>query len=99
MQGRICLFSVHDGRLFLISEVETNGAVYNITGFQKQLLAGINSRIQLYRYVRIGVEGYGQTTELKGLLLIALLQVEEEQFYIKPHMWALRPHDCTLCRC
>ena len=55
MQGRICLFSVHDGRLVLVSEVETNGAVYNLTGFQKQLLAGINSRIQLYRYALMNV--------------------------------------------
>lgn len=66
MQGRICLFSVHDGRLVLVSEVATNGAVYNLTGFQKQLLAGINSRIQLYRYVRMDIyEGHGTAEELK----------------------------------
>lgn len=48
-QGRILLLQVHNGKLQLISEKETRGAVYNLTAFQGKLLAGINSRVQLYR--------------------------------------------------
>lgn len=48
-RGKIRLFSVDDGKLVLVSEIDTKGAVYAIKAFQGQLLAGINSRVHLYR--------------------------------------------------
>ena len=50
MQGRILVFSAADGKLSLVSEKETRGAVYNVLPFQGMLLTGINSRVQLYRW-------------------------------------------------
>jgi len=49
-KGRILLFQVHNGKLQLISEKETRGAVYNLNPFHGKLLAGINSRVQLYNW-------------------------------------------------
>lgn len=49
-KGRILLFQVHNGKLQLISQKETRGAVYNINPFHGKLLAGINSRVQLYKW-------------------------------------------------
>ena len=49
LQGRILVFSALDGKLSLVSEKETRGAVYNVLPFQGMLLTGINSRVQLYR--------------------------------------------------
>ena len=50
LQGRILIFSAADGKLSLVSEKETRGAVYNVLAFQGMLLTGINSRVQLYRW-------------------------------------------------
>jgi DNA damage-binding protein 1 len=50
MQGRILVLQSRDGKLHVICTKETRGAVYNVTSFQGKLLAGINGRIQLYRY-------------------------------------------------
>lgn len=49
-QGRIRLFAVVENRLSLVSQVDTKGAVYSIATMRKSLLAGINSRIQMYRW-------------------------------------------------
>ena len=49
-KGRIHLFQVHNGKLQLISQKETRGAVYNVNPFHGKLLAGINSRVQLYKW-------------------------------------------------
>eukprot|EP00240_Pyramimonas_obovata_P000173 CAMPEP_0118957844 /NCGR_PEP_ID=MMETSP1169-20130426/62317_1 /TAXON_ID=36882 /ORGANISM="Pyramimonas obovata, Strain CCMP722" /LENGTH=1091 /DNA_ID=CAMNT_0006905945 /DNA_START=129 /DNA_END=3404 /DNA_ORIENTATION=- len=49
-QGRIMVFSVEDQKVVLVAEKETKGAVYNLNAFGGKLLAGINSRIQLYRW-------------------------------------------------
>ncbi|KAG7666932.1 hypothetical protein KSW81_000683 [Nannochloris sp. 'desiccata'] len=49
-KGRILLFQVHNGKLQLISQKETRGAVYNLNPFHGKLLAGINSRVQLYKW-------------------------------------------------
>jgi DNA damage-binding protein 1 len=50
IKGRILLFQVHNGKLQLISQKETRGAVYNLNPFHEKLLAGINSRVQLYKW-------------------------------------------------
>lgn len=42
---------VEDGKLQLIAEKETKGAVYNLNAFNGKLLAGINQKIQLYKWV------------------------------------------------
>lgn len=39
-----------ENRLSLVSQVDTKGAVYSIATLRKSLLAGINSRIQMYRW-------------------------------------------------
>ena len=41
-QGRILVLLVEDGKLQLIAEKETKGAVYNLNAFNGKLLAGIN---------------------------------------------------------
>lgn len=50
MQGRILVFIVEDGKLQLIAEKETKGAVYSLNAFNGKLLAAINQKIQLYKW-------------------------------------------------
>ncbi|TKY60195.1 DNA damage-binding protein 1a [Spatholobus suberectus] len=50
-KGRILVFTVEDGQLQLIAEKETNGAVYCLNAFNGKLLAAINKKIQLYKWV------------------------------------------------
>lgn len=50
-QGRILVFIVEDGKLQLIAEKETKGAVYSLNDFNGKLLAAINQKIQLYKWV------------------------------------------------
>eukprot|EP01018_Ginkgo_biloba_P031082 Gb_27300 [translate_table: standard] len=49
-KGRILVFTVEDGKLQLVTEKETKGAVYNLNAFNGKLLAGINQKIQLYKW-------------------------------------------------
>lgn len=49
-KGRILLLQVQNGKLGAVVEKQTRGAVYNITPFHGKLLAGINSRLQLYQW-------------------------------------------------
>ncbi|CAM8886889.1 unnamed protein product [Rhodiola kirilowii] len=49
-KGRILVFIVEDGKLQLVSEKETKGAVYSLNAFNGKLLAGINQKIQLYKW-------------------------------------------------
>ena len=50
MQGRLLVFLVKDRKLQLVHERETKGAVYCLCPFNGKLLAGINSKIQLYKW-------------------------------------------------
>ncbi|KAH9288236.1 hypothetical protein KI387_032353 [Taxus chinensis] len=50
-KGRILVFTVEDGKLQLVTEKETKGAVYNLNAFNGKLLAGINQKIQLYKWM------------------------------------------------
>uniref|UniRef100_A0A0D3GBK3 DNA damage-binding protein 1 n=1 Tax=Oryza barthii TaxID=65489 RepID=A0A0D3GBK3_9ORYZ len=50
-KGRILVFAVEDGRLQLIVEKETKGAVYSLNAFNGKLLAAINQKIQLYKWM------------------------------------------------
>ncbi|PNY04537.1 DNA damage-binding protein 1-like [Trifolium pratense] len=50
-KGRILVFSVEEGKLQLIAEKETKGAVYCLNAFNGKLLAAINQKIQLYKWV------------------------------------------------
>ncbi|KAL6991594.1 DNA damage-binding protein 1a [Sarracenia purpurea var. burkii] len=50
-KGRILVFVVEDQKLQLIAEKETKGAVYSINAFNGKLLAAINPRIQLYKWM------------------------------------------------
>ncbi|CAN8246204.1 unnamed protein product [Cochlearia groenlandica] len=50
-KGRILIFIVEDGRLQLIAEKETKGAVYSLNAFNGKLLAAINQKIQLYKWM------------------------------------------------
>lgn len=45
------MFSVEEGKLQLIAEKETKGAVYCLNAFNGKLLAAINQKIQLYKWV------------------------------------------------
>jgi len=49
-RGRILVFGVVDNKLKLVTEAETKGAVYSLNLFNKKLLAGINSKIQLFKW-------------------------------------------------
>ncbi|OQR96245.1 DNA damage-binding protein [Achlya hypogyna] len=49
-QGRILIFQVVLGKLVLVAEKEVKGAVYCLNAFQNKLLAGINSKTQLYKW-------------------------------------------------
>ncbi|CAK9232974.1 unnamed protein product [Sphagnum jensenii] len=49
-KGRILVFIVEDGKLQLVTEKEAKGAVYNLNAFNGKLLAGINQKIQLYKW-------------------------------------------------
>jgi DNA damage-binding protein 1 len=48
LQGRIIILRVQGGKVLNVAVRETRGACYNITAFQGKLLAGINSRLQLF---------------------------------------------------
>ncbi|KAJ4748371.1 DNA damage-binding protein 1 [Rhynchospora pubera] len=50
-KGRILIFTVEDGKLQLLAEKETKGAVYRLNSFNGKLLAAINQKIQLYKWV------------------------------------------------
>ncbi|KAK3204845.1 hypothetical protein Dsin_018891 [Dipteronia sinensis] len=50
-QPRILVFIVEDGKLQLIVEKETKGAVYSLNAFNGKLLAAINQKIQLYKWM------------------------------------------------
>ncbi|KAL9818275.1 putative transcription factor WD40-like family [Arabidopsis thaliana] len=50
-KGRILVFIVEEGRLQLITEKETKGAVYSLNAFNGKLLAAINQKIQLYKWM------------------------------------------------
>ena len=45
------VFVVEDGKLQLIAEKETKGAVYSLNAFNGKLLAAINQKIQLYKWM------------------------------------------------
>lgn len=49
-KGRILVLEtkIQQQKLHIVCEKETRGAVYTISGFQGKLIAGINSRVQLY---------------------------------------------------
>ncbi|XP_076949712.1 DNA damage-binding protein 1-like [Bidens hawaiensis] len=50
-KGRILVFIVEDGKLQLVAEKETKGAVYSLNAFNGKLLAAINQKIQLYKWM------------------------------------------------
>eukprot|EP00256_Glycine_max_P062141 XP_014631544.1 DNA damage-binding protein 1b [Glycine max] len=50
-KGRILVFAVEDGKLQLIAEKETKGAVYCLNAFNGKLLAAVGQKIQLYKWV------------------------------------------------
>lgn len=50
-KGRILVFMVEDRKLQLVAEKETKGAVYSLNAFNGKLLAAINQKIQLYKWM------------------------------------------------
>ncbi|KAK1256749.1 DNA damage-binding protein 1a [Acorus gramineus] len=50
-KGRILIFVVENGKLQLIVEKETSGAVYSLNSFHGKLLAAVNQKIQLYKWM------------------------------------------------
>ena len=53
-RGRILVFRMDSegGKLVLICERETKGAVYQLNAFNGKLLAAINNKVQLYRWLQ-----------------------------------------------
>ncbi|KAK9843115.1 hypothetical protein WJX74_007214 [Apatococcus lobatus] len=62
-KGRILVFEVRDRKLHMLAEKETRGAVYNLAHFQGKLLAGINSRVQLFKWNQKDDGSWELTTE------------------------------------
>ena len=58
-RGRVLVFKVVRDELVLVAEKEVKGAVYNLNAFNGKLLAGVNSKVQLFRWVARGGEGAG----------------------------------------
>jgi len=50
-KGRILIFSMNEGKHKLVLETETKGAVYSLSAFNGKFLAGINSKVALYKWV------------------------------------------------
>ncbi|ESQ55276.1 hypothetical protein EUTSA_v10024273mg [Eutrema salsugineum] len=50
-KGRILVFVVEERKLQLIAEKETKGSVYSLNAFNGKLLAAINQKIQLYKWM------------------------------------------------
>lgn len=50
-KGRILVFSVGNRQLRLVTEKETKGVVYNLNDFNGKLVAGINEKIELYKWM------------------------------------------------
>ena len=49
--GRILVLEVENRKLVLVSEYETNGAVYSLVPFNEMLLAGINNKVLDSQYL------------------------------------------------
>eukprot|EP00741_Cyanophora_paradoxa_P005067 tig00000851_g4909.t1 len=49
-KGRILVFALVDGKLLEVAQRETKGAVYSLQPFNGKLLAGINSKVQIFRW-------------------------------------------------
>ncbi|EFN59838.1 hypothetical protein CHLNCDRAFT_29381 [Chlorella variabilis] len=56
-KGRIFVLAAAGGKLCVVCEKETRGAVYSLAEFQGRLLAGINSRVQMYKWLEQGEGG------------------------------------------
>jgi len=52
-EGRILVLSVSEGKLDLVSECRTKGAVYDLEKFNGRILAGVNSRLWLYEWAAL----------------------------------------------
>ena len=57
-RGRILIFKVEDGALSLVAEKEVRGAVYNLNAFKGKLLAGINSKVELFKWTPRDDDGH-----------------------------------------
>ena len=62
-QGRIIVFQLVDRTLLKATEVQAHGAVYAMADFNGRLLAGINSRVQLYNWGDPATHGVGVLVE------------------------------------
>ena len=58
-RGRILVFQVTNDQLTLVAEKDVKGAVYTLASFNGKVLAGINSKVQLFKWVVGGGDGGG----------------------------------------
>ena len=58
-RGRVLVLKVVRDALVLVAEKEVKGAVYNLNAFNGKLLAGVNSKVQLFRWAARDGEGGG----------------------------------------
>ncbi|PSC68559.1 DNA damage-binding 1 [Micractinium conductrix] len=56
-KGRIFVLHAQGGKFRVVCEKETRGAVYTLCEFQGRLLAGINSRVQMYKWIEKADDG------------------------------------------
>jgi DNA damage-binding protein 1 len=55
--GRVLVLAVSDGRLQLVAEAQTKGAVYSLTELRGRIVAGVNNRIEVYGWDDSGTGG------------------------------------------
>jgi len=75
-QGRVLVFEVVERRLRLAAEKEVKGAVYTLKAFNGKLLAGINSKVELFRLVEGDSGGKELASECahRGHILVLYLE-------------------------
>jgi len=71
--GRLLVFSVRDEKFRLQSETPVKGAVYCLSAFRGKLLAGVNSKVQLFRWKDDGGKHLAMECEHKGHILALYL--------------------------
>jgi DNA damage-binding protein 1 len=52
-KGRILVFEAREGKLALVAQKRTTGAVYNLNALRGKLVAGVNSKIQVFEWRKV----------------------------------------------
>jgi len=81
-KGRILVFSVFDNKLYLAAEKPVAGSVYSLNDFNGKLLAGINSKVQLFSWKDTEDGAHELSFESEHATFIIALHVATKGDYI-----------------